>query len=140
MSDSKKGTKLEILESVERNMIKPAVTYGDLEHEQSKSSVKVEPSTFGVDGYSKSSPDDLDKVKSVAFNSREVRLIGPDQREVEMKDDFATKLAIVMDNLKQETSELIDTVNDKFDKGWNDFVKMVEKVTTNQKKQQDNNN
>lgn len=116
-------------DSIEKNMIKPN---RELEREhQDWAHSKVEPSTDDASN-SKELPKDFDKAKSIAFNSREVRLMGPDQREVEMKDDFATKFAIVLDNLKTETSELMDQVNDKLDKGWTDFVKMIEKATSSQ--------
>lgn len=58
---------------------------------------------------------------SIAFNSREVRFVGPNQKEVEMKDDMASKVVVVLDNLQKEAGEVWDQVNDKLDKGWKDI-------------------
>lgn len=77
----------------------------------------------------KSSPSrdsTLEKAKSIAFNSREVRLVG--QKEVEMKDDVATKVVIALENIQKDASELWDQVNEKLDQGWTDLKAMVEKA------------
>ena len=62
-----------------------------------------------------------DTIKQIAFNSREVRLVGPDQKEVEMKDDVATKVAVALDNLQKEATEVWGQVNEKLDKGWTEL-------------------
>lgn len=77
---------------------------------------------------------DLEKAKSIAFNSREVRLVGPEQKEVEMKDDLPTKIVIVLDNLKSEASDLWGQVSENVDKGWTDLKRAVEKVIAPQLK------
>lgn len=78
---------------------------------------------------------DLNKAKSIAYNSREVRLMGPEGKEVEMKDDLATKVAVVFDNLRSETSQFLGEVNDKLDKGWTEFKQSVDKLVEQGKKQ-----
>lgn len=70
----------------------------------------------------------LDKAKSIAFNSREVRLVGPDMKEVEMKDDVATKVVVALENIQKDATELWGQVNEKLDKGWTDLKAMVEKA------------
>lgn len=62
------------------------------------------------------------------MNSREIRLMGPDQKEVEMKDDVSTKIVIAFDNLQKEASEVWDQVNSKATKTWDEFKDMVERV------------
>lgn len=62
-----------------------------------------------------------DAIKSIAFNSREVRIVGPDAREVEMKDDIQTKVAVALDNLQKEAAEAWEQVNEKLDKGWTEL-------------------
>lgn len=54
-----------------------------------------------------------DRIKSIAYNSREVRLVGPDQKEVEMKDDVATKIVTALENLQKEATDVWDQVNDQ---------------------------
>lgn len=78
---------------------------------------------------------DIEKAKSIAFNSREVRLIGPNQQEVEMKDDLASKFAVVMDNLRLEATDLYGKVNEKLDKGWTELKQNVDKLVEEGKKQ-----
>lgn len=70
----------------------------------------------------------LERAKSIAFNSREVRLVGPDRKEVEMKDDVATKVVVALENIQKDATELWGQVNEKLDKGWTDFKAMVERV------------
>jgi len=59
-----------------------------------------------------------ERFSSIAHNSREVRLVGPNQKEVEMKDDVASKMMVAMDNLQKEFTDVWGQVNDKLDKGW----------------------
>lgn len=70
----------------------------------------------------------IEKAKSISFNSREVRLVGPDQKEVEMKDDVASKVVVALENIQKDATELWDQVNEKLDKGWTEFKSMVEKA------------
>lgn len=62
-----------------------------------------------------------ERAKDIALNSREVRLVGPNQREIEMRDDLPTKLAVAMENLGKEATEVWGQVNEKLDKGWTDL-------------------
>ena len=64
-----------------------------------------------------------DKVElgNIALNSREVRLVGPNQKEVEMKDDMATKVVVALENLQKEASDVWSQVNEKLDKGLSDI-------------------
>lgn len=73
-------------------------------------------------------------IKLIAHNSREVRLVGPEEREIEMKDDAATKMAVAIENLKKEAGEVWGQVNTKLDKGWTDFKSMVEDAVESAKK------
>lgn len=75
---------------------------------------------------------DVDRLRNIAMNSREVRLIGPDGKEVEMKDDVPTKIVVAFENLQKEASQVWDQVNTKLDKGWNDFKTMVERAVSKQ--------
>lgn len=70
----------------------------------------------------------LERAKSIAFNSREVRLVGPNQDEVEMKDDVATKVVVALENIQKDATELWGQVNEKLDKGWTDLKAMVERA------------
>lgn len=63
----------------------------------------------------------IDRVKDIASNSREVRLVGPNQKPVEMSDDLPTKFIVAMDNLKKEASDVWGQVNEKLDKGWTEL-------------------
>lgn len=72
-----------------------------------------------------------DKIKTIAFNSREYRLVGPQQKEVEMKDDVGTKMMIALENLSKEATDVWDQVNTKLDKGWTEFKAMVEGALNN---------
>lgn len=76
----------------------------------------------GDDAESSGSPN-VEKMKDIAMNSREVRLVGPNQKEVEMKDDLPTKVVVALENLQKETKEVLSTLNDKLDKGWTDITK-----------------
>lgn len=76
----------------------------------------------GDDAERSGSPN-VEKMKDIALNSREVRLVGPNQREVEMKDDLPTKVVVALENLQKEAKEVLGTVNDKLDKGWTDLKK-----------------
>lgn len=67
-----------------------------------------------------------DLIKAIAYNSREIRIVGPDGKEREMKDDVPTRLVIAMENLQKEASELWSTVNKSLDKGWGEFKTMLE--------------
>lgn len=73
-------------------------------------------------------------MRLIAHNSREIRLIGPNEREVEMKDDAATRMAVAIENLKKEAGDVWDQVNTKLDKGWTDFRTMVEDAVESAKK------
>lgn len=111
----------------------------DLPSEKPVVSPSIEKQSPGKDAIerptlSKSSID-LNKAKSVAFNSREVRLMGPEMKEVEMKDDLATKVAVVFDNLRSETSQFLGEVNEKLDKGWTEFKQSVDKLVEQGKKE-----
>lgn len=88
-----------------------------------------------VDGAKpKSSLSDEDRLRSIAMNSREIRLVGPDGKEVEMKDDVPTKIIVAFENLQKEASEVWDQVNTKLDKGWSEFKTMVERAVKPEKK------
>jgi hypothetical protein len=76
----------------------------------------------GDDAERSGSPN-VEKMKDIAMNSREVRLVGPNQREVEMKDDLPTKVVVALENLQKETQEVLSTMNDKLDKGWTEVKK-----------------
>lgn len=121
--------------------------YADLEREsteqqnqQAKKSLidlleptkKVSPSSAGPEikasGGSDAAVSNMDRIKSIAFNSREVRLVGPDQKEVEMKDDVGTKLVVALENLQKEATEVWGQVNERLDKGWTELKTMVEKA------------
>lgn len=98
---------------------------------------------------------DVERIKDIAMNSREVRLVGPNQKPTEMKDDVATKFVVAMENLQKEAtdvwgqvnekldkgwtelkrSEVWGQVNEKLDKGWTDLKTMVEGVVTPNKQQ-----
>lgn len=139
IENRKRSSNLVSSDNIEKNVINPKIFSSQLERDVIARSYMKEPQVEASkqgESMMESLPKDMDKAKSIAFNSREVRLMGPEQREVEMKDDIATKFVIVLDNLKTEASELMDQVNDKLDKGWSEFVKMVEKATTQNKKQQ----
>jgi len=76
----------------------------------------------GEDAERSGSPN-VEKMKDIALNSREVRLVGPNQREVEMKDDLPTKVVVALENLQKEAKEVFGTVNEKLDKGWTEIKK-----------------
>lgn len=94
------------------------------------------PSSSSVAKPAAKSLSDVDRLKNIAMNSREVRLIGADGKEVEMKDDVPTKIVVAFENLQKEASQVWDQVNTKLDKGWNDFKVMVERAVTKQQQQQ----
>lgn len=109
------------------------VIYGDLEREATQPVAKVDggnvaPSLVLSGRQDAIDSSNADKIKSIAFNSREVRLVGPDQKEVEMKDDVATKMIVALDNLQKEASVVWGQVNTKLDKGWTDFKAMIEEA------------
>lgn len=75
-----------------------------------------------------------EKIKTIAFNSREFRLVGPQQKEVEMKDDVGTKMMIAMENFGKEATEVWDQVNTKLDQGWKEFKAMIDGALNNNNK------
>lgn len=75
-----------------------------------------------------------EKIKTIAFNSREYRLVGPQQKEVEMKEDVGTKMMIALENLGKEATDVWEQVNTKLDKGWTDFKTMIDGALSNSKK------
>lgn len=81
-----------------------------------------------------SDPARDETIKLIAHNSREIRLIGPEEKEVEMKDDAATKMAVAIENLRKEAGEVWGQVNTKLDKGWTDFKTMVDDAVESAKK------
>lgn len=91
-----------------------------------KDGADAKPATPAVRASSASGADpkpsaNADRIKDIALNSREVRLMGPNQREVEMRDDVASKFVVAMDNLQKEASGVWGQVNEKLDKGWTDL-------------------
>lgn len=86
------------------------------------------PTTTITPAGKKTTASDEDKLKSIAMNSREIRLVGPDGKEVEMKDDVPTKIIVAFENLQKEASQVWDQVNTKLDKGWTEFKTMVERA------------
>lgn len=95
-------------------------SYTDLERESSApANQKVAESKEVLAG--SSDTDVGKKFGDIAFNSREVRLVGPNQKEVEMKDDVATKVVVALENLQKEASDVWSQVNEKLDKGWTDL-------------------
>lgn len=97
-------------------------SYLDLERESSNKQQKASagPKEVLADSERSGSPNS-DLIRKIAFNSREVRLVGPNQKEVEMKDDMATKVVVALENLQKEASDVWSQVNDKLDKGWTDL-------------------
>lgn len=98
-------------------------SYLDLEREASNKQQKEparEPKEVLADSERSGSPNS-DLIRKIAFNSREVRLVGPNQKEVEMKDDMASKVVVALENLQKEASDVWSQVNDKLDKGWTDL-------------------
>jgi hypothetical protein len=75
------------------------------------------------DDVERSGSPNVDKMKDIALNSREVRLVGPNQREVVMKDDLPTKVVVALENLQKEAQEVLGQVNEKLDKGWTEIKK-----------------
>lgn len=63
----------------------------------------------------------IERITDIAMNSREVRLVGPNKKEVEMKDDVASKFVVAMENLQKEATEVWGQVNERLDKGWTDL-------------------
>lgn len=76
----------------------------------------------GDDAERSGSPN-VEKMKDIALNSREVRLVGAEQREVEMKDDLQSKVAVALENLNKEAKEVLEQMNKKLDKTWTDVKK-----------------
>lgn len=77
-----------------------------------------------------------DKINAIGFNTREVRLVGPNAQPIEMKNDMSSQVVIAWENLQKEASAGWDTlqkeasagwdnVRDQLDKGWNGFKTMV---------------
>lgn len=110
--------------------VKPSYLIEPVKNEQTKPG-RVRPSTVMTD---EKTSDDL--VKNIAFNSREIRLMGPDQKEVEMKDDVGTKMVIALENLQKEAVEAWGQVNEKLDKGWTELKSMIDDVVTPSKNKQ----
>lgn len=69
-----------------------------------------------------------DKINAIGFNSREVRLVGPENKPVEVKGDMASQVIIAWQNLQKEAATGWDQVRGRLDQGWTDFKKMVDGV------------
>jgi len=82
----------------------------------------------------KEDADFAEKIKAIAFNSREVRLVGPNQKEVEMKDDVASRLLVALENFQKDATQVWGQVNGQLDKGWTDFKTMIEDAVASAKK------
>lgn len=124
--------------SKHENSIRPS-TYRFLEREASNvhhSAPTAKPTV--AESTAKVEDPSVDRIKSIAFNSREVRLVGPEQKEVEMKDDVATKMVVALDNLQKEATEVWGQVNEKLDKGWTDLKSMIEEAIAKAKKNGEN--
>lgn len=76
----------------------------------------------GDDAERSGSPN-VDKIKDISLNSREVRLVGPEQKEVEMKDDLPTKVVVALENLQKEATEVLGSFNEKLNKTWSELKK-----------------
>lgn len=92
--------------------------------EEPKATIAKAKASTQEDPSGEKNSDDL--IKTIAFNSREIRLVGPDQKEVEMKDDVGTKMMIALENLSKEATEVWGQVNEKLDKGWTELKTAVE--------------
>ena len=107
-------------------------SYTNLEREATTARNNKSPSSDGkvrevmsADASGDASSPSADRAKDIALNSREIRLVGPNQKEVEMKDDLPTKIVVAMENLGKEATDVWGQVNDKLDKTWTD-VKRAE--------------
>lgn len=99
-------------------------SYTNLEREatanKKPASVVTVREVMSADASGARSPN-TDRAKDIALNSREVRLVGPNQREIEMKDDLPTKFVVALENLGKEATDVWGQVNEKLDKGWTDL-------------------
>lgn len=99
-------------------------SYTNLEREatanKKPASVVTVREVMSADASGDRSPN-TDRAKDIALNSREVRLVGPNQREIEMKDDLPTKFVVALENLGKEATDVWGQVNEKLDKGWTDL-------------------
>lgn len=86
------------------------------------------PAQHKGDDAERSGSPNVEKMKDIALNSREVRLVGPNQQEVEMKDDLQSKVVVALENLQKEAKEVYGQVNEKLDQGWTELKSMVEGV------------
>lgn len=66
-------------------------------------------------------------VEKIAFNSREVRLVGPQRKPVEMKDDIPSKMVVAFENLQKEAKDVWGDLSGKLEKGWADVSGQLEK-------------
>lgn len=124
-----KGSDLIDLNSAKSsNKIKPNSGYTELERENNNNQRNAPKQVLASSLGEQLDSSNIEKMKSIAFNSREVRLVGPDQREVEMKDDVATKVQVAIENFQKEATEVLGQVNEKLDKGWTELKTMVEKA------------
>lgn len=143
LNDLQRARNLENIESSKSVIVAPRKDSPKLVSMDQRKAV-VAPS-LPVLEQSDSSPDTSssardETMKLIAHNSREIRLMGPEEREVEMKDDAATKMAVAIDNLKKEAGEVWGQVNTKLDKGWTDFKAMVDDAVESAKKKSGPNN
>lgn len=84
--------------------------------------MKVSASTVtGQEDAERSGSPNVEKMRDIAMNSREVRFVG--QREVEMRDDLPSKVSVAFENLQKEAKEVFEQLNEKLDKGWTDIKK-----------------
>lgn len=74
-----------------------------------------------------SEPSLAENVANIAFNSREVRLVGPQRRPVEMKDDLPSKMVVALENLQKEAKDVWGDIKPKLEKGWEDVSGQLEK-------------
>lgn len=74
-----------------------------------------------------SEPSLAENVANIAFNSREVRLVGPQRRPVEMKDDIPSKMVVVLENLQKEAKDVWGDIKPKLERGWEDVSGQLEK-------------
>lgn len=105
--------------SIHSNAIKPdwssVVNFEELDKTDRREEAKA---TVAPSVEANGKPSSMELIKSIAFNGREVRLVGADQKEVEMKDDIPTKVVIALENLQKEASDVWSVVNKQLDKGW----------------------
>lgn len=66
-------------------------------------------------------------VEKIAFNSREIRLVGPQRKPVEMKDDIPSKVVVAFENLQKEAKDVWGDLSVKLEKGWSDVSGQLEK-------------